>query len=108
MTTSKKERPVTPARSGGAGAILSTSESSPCTWCSRAAVTLGTWGCRPLLFPALSLSHLRSTPQAVAREAGTASGGMVVGSLLAGSIRDPPYEQLLVGLGVAGSTRMGQ
>ena len=62
---------------------------------------LGTWGCRPLLIPAPSLSHLWSTPQAVAHEAGT--GGMVVGLSLAGSIRNPPYKQLLVGLGVAGS-----
>jgi hypothetical protein len=46
--------------------------------------------------------HPRSTPRTVAREAGM--GGVAIGSLLAGSARDPPYEQLLIRLGAgAGS-----
>jgi hypothetical protein len=40
--------------------------------------------------------HSRSTPRAVAREAGT--GGVAVGSSSAGRTCDPPYEQLLVRL----------
>jgi hypothetical protein len=53
----------------------------------------------PAAVEGCSLSHLLSTPRAVAREAGT--GGVIVGLLLAGNTRNPPYEQLLVGLEAA-------
>jgi hypothetical protein len=51
----------------------------------------------------LLLFHLRSTPRAVAREAGM--GGVAIGLSSAGSTHNPPYEQLLIGLG-AGARSM--